>query len=166
VAVGLAVVTDRGTQSRCGADVLTGAAVSVTGRQSRATVAGALLGGTLSASLLACGGAASGDAAATDSAAIAAGRDLYRVHGCAVCHGEHGRGDGPVGRTLRPPPRDFQRPETFRAPRTVSCVAAVIANGGGTPSSGMPAFAHLGDASRQHLARFVLSLGKETRESK
>ena len=142
-----------------------GAAVPVTGRQSSATVAGALLAGALSALLLACGGAAAGDAA-TDGAAFAVGRELYRVHGCAVCHGEHGRGDGPVGRTLRPPPRDFQRPEPFRAPRTVAGFAAVIATGGGTPSSGMPAFAHLDDASRQHLARFVLSLGKGTRESK
>ena len=137
----------------------------MTGRQSGATVAGALLGGALSALLLACGGAAADDAAATDASAIAGGRELYRVHGCAVCHGEHGRADGPVGRTLRPPPRDFQRPETFRAPRTVAGVAAVIATGGGTPSSGMPAFAHLDDAPRQHLARFVMSLGEGTRES-
>lgn len=128
-------------------------------------MAGVLLGAALSAVMVACGGAPAGDAAATDAAAIAAGRELYRVHGCAVCHGEHGRGDGPVGRTLRPPPRDFQRPETFRAPRTVAGVAAVIAIGGGTPSSGMPAFAHLDDASRHHLARFVLSLGERTHES-
>ena len=143
MAAGLAVVTDPGT----------------------AIAAGALLGGALSALLLACGGAAAGDAAATDASAIGAGRQLYRVHGCAVCHGEHGRGDGPVSRTLRPAPRDFQRPEAFRAPRTVTDLAAVIATGGGSPASGMPAFAHLDDTSRRQMATFVLSLGEGTRES-
>jgi high-affinity iron transporter len=34
---------------------------------------------------------------------IAAGEALY-LRECSVCHGETGRGDGPLGLTLRPPP--------------------------------------------------------------
>jgi mono/diheme cytochrome c family protein len=35
------------------------------------------------------------------------GRETY-VHYCQPCHGESGAGDGPAGRTLRPPPRDLR----------------------------------------------------------
>ncbi|MGH2451554.1 MAG: c-type cytochrome [Candidatus Limnocylindria bacterium] len=39
-------------------------------------------------------------------AAIASGRSLYRAH-CVGCHGELGRGDGPAGSALDPPPADL-----------------------------------------------------------
>jgi mono/diheme cytochrome c family protein len=34
------------------------------------------------------------------------GAALYRQH-CAACHGDSGRGDGPVGTALRTPPADL-----------------------------------------------------------
>jgi S-disulfanyl-L-cysteine oxidoreductase SoxD len=42
---------------------------------------------------------------------IARGAELYRIT-CAVCHGEQGRGDGPVGRKFDPSPVDLSKPYT------------------------------------------------------
>ena len=36
----------------------------------------------------------------------AAGKAAYTAN-CSSCHGETGKGDGPVGAVLQPPPRDF-----------------------------------------------------------
>ena len=35
-----------------------------------------------------------------------AGKTAYTTN-CVSCHGETGKGDGPVGQVLQPPPRDF-----------------------------------------------------------
>ena len=50
------------------------------------------------ATLLAPASASAGDAAA--------GKAPYTTN-CVSCHGETGKGDGPVGQVLQPPPRDF-----------------------------------------------------------
>lgn len=38
------------------------------------------------------------------------GTRLFLQH-CAMCHGKTGKGDGPVGKSLKPPPRNFQKAE-------------------------------------------------------
>jgi len=40
----------------------------------------------------------------------AAGKKTFTTN-CVSCHGESGKGDGPVGVALQPPPRDFSKAE-------------------------------------------------------
>lgn len=46
--------------------------------------------------------------AAEETDSIASGRLLYRVH-CQSCHGEDGKGDGPMAEVLKIPPSDLTR---------------------------------------------------------
>jgi hypothetical protein len=39
---------------------------------------------------------------------VAAGKASYTIN-CFACHGDTGKGDGPVGVALQPPPRDFSK---------------------------------------------------------
>ena len=86
-------------------------------------------------------GARGADAAAADlpGTDAAAGRELYLRHGCALCHGQEGRGDGPNASLLRPPPRDYTDPAAYRNGTDVDAIAATIAAGMPAPGGGMPA---------------------------
>ena len=44
------------------------------------------------------------------AADIAKGKETFKMI-CANCHGEGGKGDGPGGQGLQPPPRDFTKGE-------------------------------------------------------
>lgn len=44
------------------------------------------------------------------AADAAAGKATFEAN-CASCHGMTGKGDGPVGAALQPPPRDFSKGE-------------------------------------------------------
>lgn len=91
------------------------------------------------------------------------GRRLYLAHGCRVCHGENGFGDGPVGLTLETRPRDFRDPEAFKQGATVEDIARTIAQGIRQPNSMMQPYAHIPEADRIELAKYVRSLADATR---
>ena len=87
----------------------------------------------------------------------ARGRDLYAKHGCAACHGQNGRGDGPVARTLTPPPRDFADVNHYRQGSLRDDISASILNGVET-SRVMPAFSHISRDDADLLADWIVSL--------
>jgi mono/diheme cytochrome c family protein len=42
------------------------------------------------------------------AADLAKGKETFKMI-CATCHGETGKGDGPGGQGIQPPPRDFSK---------------------------------------------------------
>lgn len=95
--------------------------------------------------------------APADAASIAAGSRLYQAN-CAPCHGPTGKGDGPAGQSLVPPPADL----------TLHVVPGVHTDGqlfdwvsGGYPGSAMPAFKDtLTERQRWDVINFIRTLGK------
>ena len=103
---------------------------------------------------------------AADAAGDAAvGKTLFEQN-CASCHGTTGKGDGPVGAALNPPPRDFTKGD-FKfdtdkdgSPGTDADLTNVVKNGagayGGSPL--MAPWGHLPEQDIQNLIAYIHSL--------
>ena len=97
----------------------------------------------------------------------AAGKKVYSMN-CTSCHGDTGKGDGPVGGALQPPPRDFSTAEFAYdtdgdgEKGTDTDLTNVIKNGamkyGGSPL--MAPLPHLSDENVADIIAFVRSLKK------
>ena len=98
------------------------------------------------------------DQTAVRAAEIEQGKGLYAANGCGTCHGATGRGDGPVARTLSPPPRDFRDASAFKNGTDPTSVANTIATGLTRDGGQMQSYFHLSERERFLLARFVISL--------
>jgi mono/diheme cytochrome c family protein len=95
----------------------------------------------------------------------AAGKATFETL-CASCHGTTGKGDGPAGAALNPPPRDFStgdfKYDTDKdgKPGSDADLAAIIKNGaaayGGSPL--MAPWGHLQDPDIQNVVAYVRSL--------
>ena len=83
---------------------------------------------------------------------------------CSPCHGPNGRGDGPAGVSLVPPPRDFSS-QNFLAQRSDEELAAVIREGGllQGKSGAMPPHADLSAEAIRQLVDCVRSFAPEER---
>ena len=92
--------------------------------------------------------------------AIVRGKALYAQHGCAVCHGPEGRGDGPVARSMRPPPRDFRDSEAFAKGRSLGAISETIKTGVMNKGVGMPGYPHIPEEERRAIGAYVASLGE------
>jgi high-affinity iron transporter len=106
---------------------------------------------------------AADDATAKVKAADAArGAQVFAQY-CATCHGPTGLGDGPVGKTLNPPPRNFQEAK-FKYGNTDQDHFDVITNGAAS-KGGSPLMAPWGkvipEADRWALVKYVESLKKK-----
>jgi len=93
--------------------------------------------------------------------------ELYRVR-CLACHGASGAGDGPTGRFLEPPPRDFRaglfkwaRVEWSRRPQRADILRVLER---GVDGTAMPSFRRLSRGELEGLVDWVrlLSLRGET----
>ena len=90
-----------------------------------------------------------------DPAAQAAeGKDLYARNGCAVCHGDGGRGDGTMAPSLQPPPRDFTDKTAYSRGAGLEQIKATIRTGTGS----MPAYPHLKSGDLHLIALYIRSL--------
>lgn len=92
----------------------------------------------------------------------AKGKVLFETN-CATCHGTSGKGDGPVGAALQPPPRDFTIAE-FKLdankdgkPGSDEDLLLVIANGAAAygGSAMMAPWGHLSEQDRMDLVAYV-----------
>jgi mono/diheme cytochrome c family protein len=97
----------------------------------------------------------------------AAGKQTFETL-CATCHGTTGKGDGPAGAALNPPPRDFSKGDfKYDADKDGKAgsdadLALIIKNGagayGGSPL--MAPWGHLSESDIQNVIAYVHSLKK------
>ena len=101
---------------------------------------------------------------AATQAQEADGKKGEQIYGqfCWTCHGKSGDGQGPIGKTLNPPPRDFTKGE-FKFGGTDQNIFDVISNGaasmGGSPLMA-PWGAVIPEADRWALVKHIRSLKK------
>ncbi|MDI3464563.1 MAG: hypothetical protein OJF50_003384 [Nitrospira sp.] len=92
--------------------------------------------------------AAEGDAAK--------GKSIYQSK-CVTCHGPEGKGDGPVGKALKPPAGDFSNAESKK--KSADELRAIIENG--KPKTSMAAWGkQLKETEIQDVLAYVLTLRK------
>ena len=98
---------------------------------------------------------------------IAKGKELFKKNKCFLCHGDEGRGDGRITKTLRNEwgfqfrARNLTKGWLFKGGNTVQDIFNRISTGlNGTP---MGSFAEIipEDEDRWHLAHFVKSLNRD-----
>lgn len=92
---------------------------------------------------------------------VADGKSIYARAGCGLCHGEKGRGDGPLVRAGSVESVDLGDPTAYRYSREVSDIATLIALGQTSGRGFMPPHAHLSESERRALAHFILELPLE-----
>lgn len=97
----------------------------------------------------------------------AKGKVLYEAN-CTTCHGTSGKGDGPVGSALQPPPRDFTigdfklDADKDGKPGSDADLMLVILNGAAAygGSAMMAPWAQLSEQDRADLVAYIHSLHK------
>lgn len=87
---------------------------------------------------------------------LAEARALYAAQ-CAQCHGAEGRGDGPAGKSLEPPPANFHDGERMAQRSLYGLYSTITLGVGGTAMAG---FRGLTDDQRWALAFLVANAGQ------
>lgn len=87
---------------------------------------------------------------------VTQGKELFLSYGCAVCHGEEGRGDGITSTATPVKPRDFHDRGAYKLGNKPEDISRTIQ--GGITTSGMPAYGHIPEDERMLIAKYVVSL--------
>ncbi|PMP76559.1 MAG: cytochrome C [Sulfurihydrogenibium sp.] len=85
---------------------------------------------------------------------IEKGKELYAAN-CTACHGESGRGDGPLASTLPVPPTNLTYPVRAEGPSPKDTFRVLTVGLEGSP---MPKFDHLSEEDRWHLVSYIAYL--------
>ena len=94
----------------------------------------------------------------TTESRLATGQALFAQH-CVSCHGPEGRGDGPAGVALQPPPRNLTSLDSWkRGPRLSDLFRTLT---GGLQGTQMPGFDYLSVEERFALGYHVASLAPQ-----
>ncbi len=85
---------------------------------------------------------------------VAHGKVVFK-NNCAICHGDEGKGDGPAGKALVPPPRNFVEGKWKKGGRSQDLFHTVQ---NGLEGSSMASFKHLPKNDRWAVIQFVRSI--------
>lgn len=89
-----------------------------------------------------------------NSDVAAYGAAVFKTN-CAVCHGAEGKGDGPAGAALQPPPRNLVEGKWKKAGTSI-VLFTTLQNG--LEGSSMASFSHLPVSDRWALVQFIRSI--------
>jgi mono/diheme cytochrome c family protein len=87
---------------------------------------------------------------------LSRGQALY-AQTCASCHGPKGEGNGPAGRGLNPPPRNFTQQAGWQIGPRIENIYKTLEEG--IKGSSMVSYAYLSKRDRMALVHYVRSLG-------
>lgn len=95
-----------------------------------------------------------------DAKSIARGKKIYEER-CAICHGVSGKGDGPAGKALNPPPADFTD-NVWKHGSSDGEIFMVITEG--VKNTGMSSFKDVKEEDRWHLVNYIKTFSKKKKK--
>ncbi len=90
--------------------------------------------------------------------AVERGKELYLAHGCAVCHGKDGRGNGVNAKNFDPQPTNFHDVKDYHYGYAKQDIVYSVRNGVAQQNSIMPAYTHIPRLEIALIADYLVSL--------